>query len=218
MSVALVTVVSGERYEAFAKDMFASAFEFFGPDPVVAHIALPGRPGWPDATLYRYHVLMENEHVFHGFDYTYLIDADMRFEAPVGPEILDVLVATQHPGFVTRPASSLPYERNPASRAYVPPGAGKRYYAGGFVGGMSAAFFNFAMVMRDCIEYDDEDGVVAEWHDESHLNSILDCGPPSLVLSPSYCMPNDASGYPWLKGIERKIVALDKTPAERGKR
>lgn len=219
MSVALVCVVSGERYEAFAKDMFASAFEYFGPDPVVAHIALPGREGWPDATLYRYHVLLENSRMLDGFDYVYMIDADMRFEGPVGDEILGERVATRHPGYVNRSRSALPYEDRFKSAAWVGDYSGFSYvyYAGGFVGGKTEWFLGLAGAVAHGIERDAKAGIVARWHDESHMNASMAAIPPTVVLSPSYCYPDDASSYK-LDGCERKIVALDKTPAERGTR
>lgn len=68
------------------------------------------------------------------------------------------------------------------------------------------------------INADDHSGVTACWHDESHLNRYLSVCSPAVVLSPSYCMPDDASGYPWLSGMERTIVAVDKTAEERGAR
>ena len=219
MSVALVTVVSGEAYEKYAQEMFHSAFEYFGPDPVVAHIALPGREGWPDATLYRYHVLLENWHVFDGFEYVYMIDADMKFEAEVGGEILCPLAATLHPGYITKPWQALPYETQIESSAYARPTRSDFYYAGGFVGGLRTHFLDLVESVVGGIDADDAKGIMAMWHDESHLNRYLSTRQrPSLALSPSYCMPDDARGYPWLDGFERKIVALDKTPAERGQR
>lgn len=216
MSVALVTVVSGEAYERYAANMFASAFEFFGPDPVVAHIALPGREGWPDATLYRYHVLLENDIALRGFDYVYMVDADMMFVAPCGDEILGKVVATLHPGYIGKASKQLPLERNQKSSAFCL--SGDRYYCGGFVGGETHHFLNLAARIREGVDRDDEiNGVVAQWHDESHLNAALSVVPPTVTLSPSYCYPDDDSEYD-LKGHGRILVALDKTTAERGAR
>lgn len=216
VGVALVTVVSGSDYERFAQEMFESATEFFSPDPVIAHITLPGREGWPEATMYRYHVLLENRFSLELFDHVYMIDADMVFRGRVGNEILGDRVATLHPGFVGRNSRHLPYERRSTSRAYV--GGGDRYYAGGFVGGTTDSFMWMADRIAKGVDRDAGDGIVACWHDESHLNAVLNVYPPNVLLSPSYCMPDDSSGYPWLSGLERKIVAIDKTPSERGSR
>jgi histo-blood group ABO system transferase len=215
MSVALVTVVSGEVYESYAADMFTSAFDFFGPSEVVAHIALPGREGWPDATLYRYHAILE-EPALDCFDHVFLIDADMVFVAPVGREILGGLVATVHPGFVGKPSRQLPFERRRESAACCP--ESETYFCGGFVGGETDQMIRLAESVVQGVDRDAAKGVTAVWHDESHLNKVLSVRPPSVVLSPAYCMPEDSSGYPWLEGVERKLVAVDKTAEERGGR
>lgn len=227
MSVALVTVVWGEAYERYARELYRSVvlhFRPFGDDPEKAEpvhfFALPGRAGWPAATLYRYHVLLEHEREIVG-DWIFLLDADMRFEDAVGGEVLSSgITAVYHPGYWMRGYADLPYERRPESTARVRPSEGVRYFAGGFVGGERAAFLELARAMVAAIDEDDRRGVVARWHDESHLNRLLadPGGGPSVRLSPSYCFPDDASTYPWLAGLERKLVALDKTAEERGER
>lgn len=211
VSVGLICVVSGDAYVRYAEQLFSSARE---------HLKIPhktylleGREGWPAATLYRYHAIRERFSSLKG-DHLFLCDADMRFESAVGEEILGEFVATRHPGYVGQ--KNLPFERRASSVACV--SNGKVYYAGGFVGGERESFLGLVLRMTQQIDHDDEAGVLARWHDESHLNRILNDHPPSVSLSPSYCFPDDASGYPWLKGQERKLVALDKTPAERNGR
>ena len=204
--VGLICVVSGERYVRYAEEMFQSAQEWV--DFPLKTYLLGGREGWPDATLYRYHVILERA---WEDEYLFLIDADMLFEGRVGDEILGELTATLHPGYVGK--TNLPFETRARSAAYVP--KGDTYYAGGFVGGRRETFLLLAERIRDQISHDYDHEVMAVWHDESHLNRVFSIVKPSVTLSPSYCMPDDASGYPWLAGMERKIVALDKTPAER---
>jgi histo-blood group ABO system transferase len=79
-------------------------------------------------------------------DYLFYSDADMRFEANVGEEVLGELVATRHPGFYDKPYSffSQSYERRPQSLAYMPPNYGSAYYAGGFNGGRAARYLQMA--------------------------------------------------------------------------
>lgn len=205
MASCLITVVWGKTYHGYAKGLFSSAQSYFPGDT----LKLEAREGWPAATLYRYHVLLEAD--LADYDYIYLCDADMRFEQMVGVEIYAEIVATQHPGYVGR--KDLPYEDRPESTAFV--ASGTTYYAGGFVGGEREAFLTLARKMVFSIDEDDEHGILARWHDESHLNRILADSPPSVTLSPSYCYPDDPTGYPWLRSYERKLVALDKTPKER---
>lgn len=215
--IALVTVISGDAYRRYAHELFASANTFLRPQGGSELVALEGRPGWPDATLYRYHALL-NWHC--RYDHIFLCDADMRFASPVGDEILGRLVATQHPGFVRTRRDALPYERRDESVARVARDEGGTYYAGGFVGGERDAFLALAATVVKQIDADDQRGVTAVWHDESHLNRALIDNPPTKVLSPSYCYPDDDSGYlkAWPQRYRRKLVALDKSEEERGGR
>lgn len=211
--VTLVTVVVGEAYERYAEQLFVSAHEHF--QVPLETVMLAGRPGWPNATLYRYHAIREHAEELNG-DYVFLCDADMRFEAPVREEILSELVATQHPGYVGR--RDLPYEDRPESVACVT--RGTTYYAGGFVGGEREDFLNLSSWMESLIDEDAGHGLVARWHDESYLNRLLASSPPSLTLTPAYCHPDDNSAYLsiWPEIYERKLVALDKDATVRANR
>jgi histo-blood group ABO system transferase len=218
-SVSLIVVAVGAAYERYADDLFMSADDHFNPSEDIDYHLLPARSGWPDATLYRYHILLEHADEIMS-DYVFMIDADMLIVAHVGQEILAPMAATRHPGYVGRPRRELPYERRRESEAFVPAEKGDTYYAGGFVGGERERLLVFARDMATQIDVDDGRGILAQWHDESHLNAILARNPPEVALSPSYCFPDDSSWYEtmWPDAYERKIVALDKPRAVRGYR
>jgi len=210
--VALVAVVSGPRYIAYAERMFSSAQKFFLPGASFERdlVLLPARSGWPAATMYRYHVILENEERLKGVDYVFMIDADMRFTAAVGAEILAPLVGTTHPGYVGTRGT---YETRPESAAYVSDDEGTTYFCGGFVGGARLEFMSLAEEIRKGVDVDDAAGITAVWHDESHLNRYFASHPPSTVLSPSYCYPEDDQRYlerAWTERYDPKIVALAK--------
>lgn len=207
MSACLICVVSGKVYLDYAEQLFASAKRRFPGDTLL----LKARDGWPAATLYRYHAVLDAD--IAGYDYLYLCDADMRWEA-AADDIFGEIVATQHPGYVGK--TDLPYEDRPESTAFV--AEGHTYYAGGFVGGEREAFLRLCRKMVFAIDEDAEHGITAVWHDESHLNRILHDSPPTKVLPPSYSYPDDDSGYPWLWRYPRILVAQDKTPEERAGR
>lgn len=213
-SSCLVAVVHGAAYERYAAALFDSAAGLFRPTEHVDLVVLPARAGWPDATLYRYHVILEHQARLE-HDYVFLVDADMRFEAPVGPEILSPLSATRHPGYTTTQRHQFPYERRAESAASVPPDRGFAYYAGGFVGGRRDLFLELAATIAAAVDQDEEAGLVAVWHDESHLNRALIDSPPFLNLTPSYCYPDDDSHYlgRWRDHYPRRLVAVDKPGA-----
>ena len=148
--------------------------------------------GWPDNTLRRFHMFLKIENVLANFDYVYYFNANCRFqqtiEATFLPENDDALLVVQHPGQIAKPTDKLPYERNPRSRACIPIGTGRYYVCGGVNGGSAKTFLRFARAARTAIDDDFRDGVVAIWHDESHLNRyILDH--PHTVRHAGYCYP-----------------------------
>jgi histo-blood group ABO system transferase len=210
--IALVTVASGETYVGYAERMLASARDYFQAggraDPVF--VLLEGREGWPAATMRRYHVIVDQADRFSDASHIFHVDADMLFVAPVGPEILGRLVGTRHPGYIGRRGT---YEERLESTAYVAPDEGRVYYCGGFVGGERTAFLQLAEAIQAGVDEDARNGIVATWHDESHLNRYLVDHPPEVTLSPSYCYPADDRQYVrriWAERYEPKIVALDK--------
>lgn len=217
MKTTLIAVVNGDQYEKWAEDLFSSADHYFRPTSEVEFLMLPGRPGWPDATMRRPTVLLER---FPDSDYVFLCDADMLFVGWVGPNILPRkpgLVATQHPGYVETPSELLPFERRRESACFVDFDAGHDYYCGGFWGGSHDWVWRLCSSIDILIDVDEAQGITPIWHDESALNKVLTVTPPETTLTPSYCHPDNDSYYKtiWKVEYDRKLVAIDKTPAQR---
>lgn len=211
-------LIATEDYLPFAERLIESAQRHFVPGHelrpfVFGEEELRGRVGFPAATLYRYHVFTEQADRLDGLDYLFYCDADMLFVDTVGDEILGRLTATLHPGYVGVRGT---YENRPESSAYVGPGEGEQYYCGGFNGGRREDFLALADTIRERIDEDDGRGIVAVWHDESHLNRYLADSSPEIVLDPSYCFPEVVHEHYlrlWREPYVPKLVALDK---ERG--
>ena len=170
---------------------------------------------WPIPTLKRYNYFMKEKDFISTFDYCYYFDVDMGIVDKVGDEVLsDGIVATMHPYQSFYPKEQRTYDRNPKSLAYVPFGQeGEYYYAGGFNGGSTKEFLKMSEVIADRVNKDLEKGVIALWHDESHMNRYLIDNPPSLSLTPSYCFAEEQMqnpNYPY----EPKIIALKKDHSE----
>lgn len=171
---------------------------------------------WPIPTLKRYHYFHKEREYISQFDYCYYFDVDMRVVGKVGEEVFGDLVATQHPGFWWKDNMQYSYERREESTAYIPHGEGKMYYAGGFNGGKPEHFLKMSETIVQNVEKDFGKGIIAVWHDESHMNRYLLDNPPSLELTPSYCFPEAVDYNPggWNVPFERKILALEKNHAE----
>ena len=164
------------------------------------------RLGWPFDTMMRYHVYAQHAALLLAQDYLYSCDADMLFVDTVGDEILGEHVATLHPGFVGQRGS---YYRNPHSLAYVSDKEGQYYFCGGFQGGSAKEVLHIARTLSERIDDDLSRDVIAEWHDESHWNRYCIDHPPTLILSPSYCYPEN-----WKLNYPKKLLALDKNHDE----
>lgn len=174
--------------------------------------------GFPLCSLHRYHYLLDYINSFQDCDYIFYIDVDMRFVAPVGKEILcpDGLTFVQHPGYWEKDGMG-DYDENPNSTAYVDPifcfdYIKKRYTAGGFQGGAHDEFIQMAQQLRENIEQDHANGIMAKWHDESHMNRWRIhkdvTGAQIIILNPGYCYPEQHSLKP---PFPQKILALNKT-------
>lgn len=219
--VALVVIATG-RYIEFVNDLIESAWQFFVPDHDLCVIVLtdamkwPNQKAlyfardhepWPGPTLHRYGSIYGHRGLLINFDYVFTIDADMRFVAKVGNEVLPSdrgIVAVEHQYFHGQSREMFTYERYPLSSAYIPEGGGDRYYAGGFQGGEAGLFLSVANFLSERITVDEFRGVTAKWHDESHWNWHLWHCPPSIILPPSYCS-DEGNPVP-----DAKILALRK--------
>jgi len=216
-TIAFVTLATS-RYLEFVAPLLASCRQHFLTDCAVTPIVLTDRTDavsveshriehlpWPGVTLRKFGALERIHARLSQFDYVYLCDVDMRFDAPVGREVLGDLVAVQHPGFFDRSVSEFSYERRTASRACIPQGRGRRYYCAAFLGGRSTGFLDACAEIQTGVDADSARGIVAVWHDESHWNHYLVDHPPTVDLPPSYCYPEG-----WTLPFPPRLVALEK--------
>ena len=166
------------------------------------------RMGFPGDTLFRYHYFLKAEEELKNYDYIYYIDVDMSVVGIVDDAAFGDLVATYHPGFYKR--SGATFENRKTSTAYVSPSQDQSYFCGGFQGGTPKNYLEACKKIRDNINIDGKNKIVAIWHDESHWNAYLKKNPPTLMLDPSYCYPEER--YGWLKEFEdtKKIMPIIK--------
>ena len=212
-------LISTNKYKIFVKPLIESARNFFlnnhevtydlftdsdefndlGDDVVINKIE---HLEWPMITLYRYKTFVKHKDILSTEDYLFYCDIDMRFVDNIGDEILGDLVATIHPGFLGGRGTP---ETKPQSTAYIHPNDELVYYAGGFNGGSSSNFLEMSEQIDKNIDIDSNNGIIAIWHDESHLNKFFTKNKPTTILSPSYCYPES-----WNLNYTKKLLALDK--------
>jgi histo-blood group ABO system transferase len=218
--VGLLVMATG-KYIQFIEPLINSADNYFCPEDEVTYFIFTdgqppvradvikthqGRLGWPLDTMMRCRAYLNGYDAWKDMDYVFACDADMLFVDTVGREILSERVATQHPGYVGGRGTP---ETRSSSTAYIRPHENSYYFAGGFHGGSTAEFFKLASTMLRNIEIDLEKGIVAVWHDESHLNRYFVDNPPTKILNPEYCYPEELH-LPYHK----RLLALCKNHAE----
>jgi histo-blood group ABO system transferase len=216
-------VMATGKYTCFLEKLFESADRYFLPNykktyfvftdgevPQCDHLVRieQKRLGWPHDTLMRFKVYLNSAECFADCDYLFATDADMLFVGEIGDEILGDRVATRPPGyyFLFQPHDD--YEKNWVSTAYIPHGQGMFYLAGGFYGGSKKEFIKMITTCAAQVDKDLEHGFIAVWHDESHLNRYFLDNPPTVVLCPAYCFPEEKR-WNWLP-FAPKLLALDK--------
>ena len=183
------------------------------PFPRNVRVVETERLGFPGDTLYRCHRIHGiRDHLREqSIDVLYQFDMDMRVVCDIGHEFLPSparpLLAVVHPGFHQDPSGG-GFERNLASTACI--GLEEScpcYVTGAIFGGLAEPFLSACARMKAKIDIDDRRGVMAVWHDESHLNRYVASHPDLFTLMPpDYYYPEG-----WrLEGCRPKILALDK--------
>ena len=168
--------------------------------------------GWPNNTLQRFSLFIREEHRWMDYDYTFFINAN--FLCPVTiteeeflpkEEKLELIVA-EHAGHHGWETERLPYERNPKSLAYVKEGEGRFYVMGGINGGKTKPYMDMIHKLKENVDIDARNGIVARCHDESHLNQFIIGRDDVMILPPCYGFPEG-----WNLPYEAKMFIRDKS-------
>jgi histo-blood group ABO system transferase len=212
MSLAIVIIATGERYTPYAAPLISSLEKFFPPHQVflftdsdnyfdAVRLKLE-HSEWPRPTLMRYHTILSIRDVLETYDHIMYLDVDLLVVSKIEPEdiLADGITAVLHGGFPTT------FERRWQSTAYVPPNITEPYYQGTIIGGSTRMFLGMCESISHNIDLDEKNGIVAIWHDESHLNRYLLDNPPMKVLSPAFCYSSGVK----VKVDVPKIIHIEK--------
>lgn len=165
--------------------------------------------GWPGNTLFRFRMFDSIKEQLKNFAYVFFMNANTVITADITeqeflPQNEDLLVV-QHPGFYKQNARKFPYERRKESSAYIPKGQGQAYVYGAVNGGKADCFLKMASELKEDIQRDYKKGIIAKWHDESHLNHYVWKHGNYKLLTPAYAYPEI-----YTLPFEKKITLIEK--------
>ncbi len=167
--------------------------------------------GWPGNTLYRFDMFLKVKDMIKDVGYIFFFNANYlcnkQVEAKEFGNFSKPLLFVKHPGFFGLKNYYFNYDRNKKSLAYVPYGKGVYYVQGCLMGGQPQAFFDMCEELSKNIHRDDENGIMAEWHDESHINRYIIDRDDYMALEPGYAYPEFTAGN---RPYERILVLRDK--------
>ena len=176
------------------------------PDHITA-IQIPHKD-WPAITLERFHTILLAEELLKEHEWLLFLDADMQVNSVVfSEEVLDDdkdFVAVHHPCHYNTGTGT--FERRPESEACVT-GEPLQYYQGCLWGGKMSEVIPMMKLLKDRVDKDYGNDIIAVWHDESHLNKFfIENQDRVFAIPPDYAFPEIYPNYPY----KRKIIHLAK--------
>lgn len=140
------------------------------------------KTGWPYDTLLRFQWFMCIQDKLRQYDFCYYFNANTTFKNNITEDKIPFpnedqpIVLWCHPTCYNDFSGDLASpERNSNSTAYIPKGSPCRAFGGGFFGGKTDSFIEMCIELRDNIQKDLSRGIIAIWHDQSHLIKYGSC-------------------------------------------
>lgn len=195
--------------------VFTDAHEFYQSSNERVHIKYLKSEPWPLPTLMKFHTFLEYRGELSQYDYLYQSNANIiclqkveEKEFLPRKELGENLMFTLHPGYYQKNHIFWPYDRNRKSLAYVPYSYGEHFVFGAMNGGTAEGYLDFISTMDKRIVEDLKQGIIAKWHDESHINHDIIGRTDYRLLPPAYCYPVgfDIPGKKIITGVEKKTV------------
>lgn len=197
MKIAIIYICTG-NYSIFWKNFYESAEQYFYPsinkdyfvftndDKLIAELGtlsnvkvyFQQRAGWPYDSMLRFNTFCVVQDALMEYDYCYFWNANTYFVREITTDVIPF--PTQEQGLILwrhtwsyecNTSDEFDVEKNPNSTAYIAPHTECHEYGGGFLGGTAKAFITMSQLLRDNIAQDLSHGIIAIWHDQSHVQN-----------------------------------------------
>lgn len=166
---------------------------------------------WPYITLKRFEYISKISDKLKEYDYVIYFDSDMEFVHTIPDfNIGDKkYIAVCHPSSF-RESGFWPVETNSKSTAYVSSVQNCLYVQGCLWGAVGSHIVDMINTLKNNINIDLSNDVVAIWHDESHLNKFfIENAKDVAVLHAGFAYPEN-----WRMNLTKYIVHKDKNMVE----
>lgn len=193
MKIAVMYICTG-KYARFWERFYESSERYFYPDCEKHYFVFTesgqlmqkkyenvsfvyqAKVGWPYDTLLRFHWFAMVQDQIKNYDYCYYCNANSVFVRevtrlvipfPTQEKPLILWCHTAH--YDDYSSNDITTEQNPISTAYIGADVPCRQHGGGFFGATAEAFLEMTLTLRDNIQKDLDNGIIAVWHDQSHI-------------------------------------------------
>ena len=191
MKIAILYICTG-NYDIFWDEFYTTTEKYFYPNAQKSYFVFTDsrkllrnknikayyqtKVGWPYDTLLRFNWFCSIQDVLLKYDYCYYINANGKFLRVVDDNLIPYpskecpyVFSIHIRNYDDYEGATFTPERNPESTAYIAKGTPCRAHSGGFFGGTSKAFVLMSRELRERIAVDLQNGIIAIWHDQSHL-------------------------------------------------
>ncbi len=228
MKIGILYIATG-KYACFWDEFYNSAEKYLFPDDEKHYFVFTDSPeikgenvtvyhrecqGFPADTLFRFDMFLSIRDDIEKMDYLYFFNSNVIFEGRVAEELIpdaehNYLLGALSPMESIRkfPPLLFTYERNKKSLAYIAPyQKGKyHYYMGGLNGGRTPEYLKMCETLAHNIHVDYDNGIVARFHDESHINRYFRDYPPKILGKEFGIFEG------WNLSLPGKVIFRDKT-------
>lgn len=179
--------------------------------------------GFPNDSLFKFEYFISIKEQLITCDYLFFFNSNALFLDIINEDYLPSesdgnLLGAEWVAWKGKHPAYFPYERRKESKAYIEPGKPPyHYYMGGVNGGRTKEYLELSETLARNIRDDYERGIIAKFHDESHINRYFR-DHKCKVLTPEYCMPEEwANGQKLFMMIRNKSKLSNEFDMEKGR-
>ncbi len=238
LNIGILYICTG-KYNFFFKDFYESCEKYFLPecpktyfvytddeklsDALNVRIIKKECLGFPLDSLFHFDFFLQQKTALEKCDYIFYFNSNIQFLKEVGTCFLPTeeegyLIGEEWPAWIGEKTMYFPYERRKQSLAYIEPRKPPyHYFMGGIIGGRTNEFIEMTETLSSNIRDDYERGIIARFHDESHVNRYFR-NHKCKIMPPEFSMPEEwITNQDVYSKLRNKALLSDSFDIEKGR-